>query len=107
MNMPMREIDPCTREYATQDAGDAATLSAICNRTSRLVGPLNRRMLKDDIKLIQSRMPTDLEALAGAREEDFVSGLLKIVDAANDAHPIRDALESKLLPFPVSASLRS
>ncbi|MFK7829941.1 MAG: hypothetical protein AB8B57_09200 [Congregibacter sp.] len=67
---------------------ELATVSAICNRVSRMLGLLDREGLKQDIAIVQASRPINLDALAGAPDAIFVKELMKIVDLAdreNDA----------------------
>ena len=62
---------------------EAFTVSAICNRLSRMLGLTDREGLQEDIAIVQSECPINLEALLLSRDEVFVEELLTIVDATD------------------------
>lgn len=64
---------------------ELTVVSAICNRVSRMLGLMDRDGLQQDIAIVQSNCPLDLDALLTARDNEFVDELLCIVDAADRA----------------------
>lgn len=65
------------------NAGEQATVSAICNRVARMLGLLDRDGLQRDIAIVQAGCPLDLDALAGAADNVFVEELSAIIDATD------------------------
>ena len=62
---------------------ELSTVSAICNRVSRMLGLMDREGLQQDIAIVQSHCPLNLDALLSAKDQVFVDELLSIVDAAD------------------------
>ncbi|CAN0605686.1 unnamed protein product [Ectocarpus sp. 12 AP-2014] len=75
-----------SEDWGSSDAmsdGEMTTVSAICNRVSRMLGLLDREGLQRDISIVQATCPLDLEALLSSRDKVFVDELLTIVDSTD------------------------
>ncbi len=82
MNMAVSQSEPRGQRFLLSDS-ELATVSAICNRISRMLGLTDRDGLRDDIAIVQAHCPLNLEALLIARDHVFVEELLNIVDATD------------------------
>ncbi|MEM1404837.1 MAG: hypothetical protein AAGG55_15985 [Pseudomonadota bacterium] len=83
VNMAAGGFNPQKHQVLTLSAGEQATVSAICNRLSRMLGIMDREGLQKDIAIVQAHCPLNLEALAAAPERIFVEELLTILDATD------------------------
>jgi hypothetical protein len=63
--------------------GELASVIAICNRVSRILGLLDREGLQRDIAIVQANCPVNLEGLAAAPDSVFVEELMGIIDATD------------------------
>lgn len=89
--MAIRETGPGPSQNRLIDADEIATVAAICNRVSRMLGLVDREGLKRDIAIVHAIKPFNLEALAGAPDAVFVKELCKIVEAADrDTETLQD-----------------
>ena len=59
---------------------EQATVSAICSRVLQVLGLQDYDGLRQDIVIVQSNCPVDLDALAAAPDTVFMDELLTIVD---------------------------
>ncbi len=84
MNMAVRNPDD-RRRRAELGNRDLTTVSAICNRVSRMLGLTDRDGLQEDLAIVQSHCPLDLEALLASRDKVFIEELLSIVDSTDRA----------------------
>ena len=84
MNMVVRNPDD-RRQLAEPGNCDLTTVSAICNRVSRMLGLTDRDGLQEDLAIVQSHCPLDLEALLASRDKVFIEELLRIVDSTDRA----------------------
>lgn len=64
-------------------SGELATVIAICDRVSRILGLLDREGLQRDIAIVQANCPLNLEALAASSDAVFVEELMGIIDATD------------------------
>ncbi|WOJ92432.1 hypothetical protein R0135_11625 [Congregibacter variabilis] len=62
---------------------EQATVSAICSRVVRVLGLQDCEGLRQDIVIVQSNCPIDLDALAAAPDKVFMDELLTIVDSTD------------------------
>ena len=83
VNMAAGGFDPEKPQVPTLSAAEQATVSAICNRLSRMLGITDREGLQKDIAIVQAHCPLNLEALAAAPERIFVEELLTILDSTD------------------------
>ncbi len=95
MNMAVSKPDE-RRQRAVLSDSELATVSAICNRISRMLGLTDREGLQQDLAIVQSSCPLDLEALLVSRDKVFIEELLCIVDHADrTTGTLRPGFESR------------
>ena len=106
MNMFAEKLPSFVDQGHALSAGEQATVSAICNRLSRMLGITDREGLQRDISIVQANCPLNLEALAAAPERIFVEELLTILDSTNrTTGSLRRGFDSRFKVEGLSATL--
>jgi hypothetical protein len=77
---------------------EVATISAICNRLSRLRGNLDRDGLFRDFEIIQSHCPLDLDALAASEDTVFIGEIMSITESTDrTTRSLRGSFSSRFI----------